>query len=283
MSTSPSTQRQLSCFTNSYGRFGPAACIQNIRRAGCEQVELAIKTAGVKSIFGEEPILSDQSKPGDLDSVRALLDQHDVSLSSCNITSGNPLDATVVDVTLAKLKLAHGLGVDLVVAGAGEASSKSERDTLYDHLRRIGDAAGELGITYCFETHPGLCINAEGMQQAMADLDHPHLRLNFDTGNILYYNAPVDVLAELRAVREWVRHVHLKDHNGVREDWHFPACGAAGSVDFAAIGQLLDEVGFFGPYSLEIEGIKDEPKLSMEETHTRVAASVTHLRSCGWD
>lgn len=273
----------ISCFTNSYGRFGPRAAIERLRSAGIAHLELAIKTHGVKSIFGEEPILTDRSTPGDVDAVRALLDEHGVRLSSCNITCGNPLDADVVAITQRKLELAAALGVSLVVAGAGEATSEPERSQLDDHLRRIGDFAGERGITYCFETHPGLCQNADGMLATMDQLAHPQFRLNFDTGNILFYNDGEDGLDELRRVVPFVRHVHLKDHNGRFEDWHFPALGRGGAVDFTAVREVLDDAEFDGPYSLEIEGIQGEPSLSLEQTHQRIVDSVAHLRACGFD
>lgn len=275
--------RTVSCFPNSYGRFGAAACIERVRSSGITHIELPIKTDGIPSIFGEQPILTDRSTPADVERVQALLARHQVQLASCNISSGNPLDEASVAVTLQKLKLAASLGVSLVVGGAGQADGAESRDRLIAHLKRIGDAAADVGIVYCFETHPGLCQNARTMLDTMSALDHLHLRINFDTGNILYYNAGADVLEELKQVRHWVRHVHLKDHNGVPEDWHFPACGAAGAVDFRGVRELLDEVGFAGPYSLEIEGIQGETPLTVEEHHQRVVDSVAWLRAQGYD
>lgn len=275
-------QRTISCFTNSYGRFGPREAIERVGSAGLRHVELAIKTEGVPSIFGEQPLLTDRSGPRDVEGVRSLLDANGVTLSSCNITSGNPLDAAVLEITRRKLQLAAELGVDCVVAGAGEAEGEQQRSKLLDHLRRIGDVAAERGITYCFETHPGICSGPEGMLRTMEELAHPRLRLNVDTGNLLFYNEGIDLPAAIRAVLPFVRHVHLKDHNGRPGDWHFPALGQGGAVDFVTVRELLDSAGFAGPYSLEIEGIQGEPPLSREETHERVEESVRHLRRCGY-
>ncbi len=275
--------RLISCFTNSYGRFGAPAAITYVRSAGIRHVELAIKTDGVPSLFGETPLLTDRSGAQEIDQVRRLLDKHDVSLSSCNITSGNPLDESVVSIAERKLAIAAELGVTLVVAGAGEAESDEQAATLFDHLTRIGDFAGERGITYCCETHPGLCRNAAGMLRAMELLDHPHLRLNFDTGNILYYNDGADVRSELEQVLPYVSHVHLKDHHGRAGEWYFPALGAGGAVDFAGIGESLHAIGYDGPCSLEIEGILGEPELTLEQTHRRIVDSTVHLRICGFD
>ena len=272
----------VSCLTNSYGRFGPIAAIEQIHDAGLSHLELNIKNHGVPSFFKETPLLTNGSTAADINRVKHLLKQHQVELSSCNITSGNPLDPEVVRSTKQKLDLAHQLGVSLVVGGAGEIEQESQRDTLYQHLKDIGDYAAEKGITYCFETHPGICVNAAGMLRTMQDLDHSHLKLNFDTGNINYYNEHADVVESLREVAPFVKHVHLKDSYCKFKDWHFIALGEAGGVDFRKIRSILDGQNFSGPYSLEIEGIEGEADPTLEEHHQRVKHSVLHLKECGF-
>jgi inosose dehydratase len=58
--------------------------------------------------------------------------------------------------------------------------------------------------------------------------------------------------------------------------------GAGGAVDFAHTKELLDEVGYTGPYSLEIEGIQGEPELSLADYQMRLAESLAHLKHCGF-
>ncbi|WP_417386650.1 sugar phosphate isomerase/epimerase family protein [Gimesia sp.] len=272
----------VSCLTNSYGRFGPIAAIEHIRDAGLSHIELNIKNHGVASFFKETPLLTNESTSDDIQRVKDLLAKHEVQLSSCNITSGNPLDPAIVATTKQKLDLAAQLGVRLVVGGAGEIEDESQRETLYQHLREIGDDAADKGITYCFETHPGICVNAAGMLRTMQDLDHPQLKLNFDTGNINYYNRHENVLESLHEVVEYVRHVHLKDSFCKYKDWHFTTLGEAGGIDFLQVRYILEDHNFEGPYSLEIEGIEGEPDPSLEEHHNRVKQSVVYLQECGF-
>ncbi len=196
---------QLSCLTNSYGRFGPFAALELLRETGIRFVELPIRTAGVPSFFKETPLLTDGSSPAEIDRALALIDGAGLKLGSCNITSGNPLETGVLELTLRKLDVAARLGVALVVSGGGEIQSETDWPVLIDHLRRIGDASAALGITYCCETHPGTCRNADGMLELMRRVDHPHVRLNFDTGNIFYYNEHPDLLGELRRVLPFVQ------------------------------------------------------------------------------
>jgi L-ribulose-5-phosphate 3-epimerase len=272
----------VSCFSNSYGRFGASGAIANLRAAGLEFLELPIRTDGVPSVFGDEPLLTDRSTADDRKRVDDLLAKERISVSSCNITSGNPLEQSVVDVTKRKLDLAAHFGVSVVVGGAGELPDEESRETLYRRLRTIGDHAAALGITYCFETHPGICVHHTGMLQTMRDLDHPHLKLNFDTGNILYFNEHLQCEIALAKVCQYVRHVHLKDHNGVTGEWYFPALGCGGEVDFLRVLQLLRDCGFSGPYSLEIEGIEGEGELPLQTYQERIVESVEHLRNCGY-
>ena len=144
----------ISCLTNSYGRYGPQAAIEMIRSAGLEYIELPIRTAGVESFFKETPLVTSASTLDDLNQVDRLLAQHNVKVSSCNISSGNPLEADVLEITKRKLDLASHFGVSLVVAGAGEAETPDDLQTLYDHLRQIGDHAATKNIQACDEESP---------------------------------------------------------------------------------------------------------------------------------
>jgi inosose dehydratase len=204
-------------------------------------------------------------------------------VSSCNVGGADLRTVEGVELTERRIRFARRwFGVPVVVSGAGQPTDATERRTVIDHLRRIGDTAAGLEMTVAFETHKGPTQNAVAMLALMAELDHPALRLNFDTGNIAYYNPGVNPADELERVAPWVRNVHLKDNRGGFEDWYFPALGAGGAVDFRRVRQILDDVGFAGPYTIEIEGIGGEPEPGLEVRQGRIAESVQHLRACGY-
>lgn len=273
----------ISCFTNSYGRFGAVGTIENLRAASLNAVELAIRTSGVVPFFKDEPLVTNNSTADELRQADELIAAHHVQISSCNITTGNPLERDVVELTKRKLEVAKHFNVSLVVGGAGEANNEQQRETLLNHLCELGDFAKTLGITYCFETHPGLCVSPQSMLETMTALNHSHLKLNFDTGNILYYNENADVEMALRMVCPHVAHVHLKDSRGQFNEWHFPALGQGGAIDFIAIKKIFDDYNYTGPYSLEIEGVQqNETDLPLEQYQQRIADSVTHLQKCGY-
>lgn len=274
----------ISCLTTSYGRHGAEACIASIRDAGLEHIELLIRTDGYVSRHGDPPLITHTSSLADLERIDRLLERHGVRVASCNVISGNPLDPAVVPIVERKIELASHFGVKLVVAEAGAVADDSQRETLYASLWRIGDCAAARGITICFETHPGVCGTHREMLRLMRDLDHPNLRLNFDTANLLFYNADFNSTVEvaLAKVCHLVKHVHLKDHTGEHGRRYFPALGCGGAVDFLRVYQILRDCGFQGPYSLEIAGIEGEPDLSLADQHRRVVESVAYLRMLGY-
>jgi len=79
-----------------------------------------------------------------------------------------------------------------------------------------------------------------------------------------------------------VKAIHLKDSRGRFGDWHFPALGRGGAVDFVRVLDILRSVRFAGPYTIEIGGIEGEGDLSLDQYHDRVKTSVTYLRSLGY-
>ncbi len=152
-------------------------------------------------------------------------------------------------------------------------------DTVYARLHEAGDVAASRGVTLVLETHPDLVTNAAVAQQTMLAVDHPNVRINFDTANVYFYNRSVDAVAELRQIMPYVASLHLKDTDGGYGSWHFPALGR-GVVRFREIFKILDDAGFSGPCTMEIEGIEDEVKTE-RLVCDRIAESVGFLRGLG--
>lgn len=152
-------------------------------------------------------------------------------------------------------------------------------DTVYGRLREAGDAAREGGVTLAIETHPDIAHNSDVWLATMRAVDHSHVRLNYDTANVYFYNERCDGLREIERVAETVAAVHVKDTNGLYRAWHFPALGR-GVVDFRGTFEALDRAGFRGPLTLEIEGIEGEEK-TPALLRERMAESVGFMRGLG--
>jgi sugar phosphate isomerase/epimerase len=153
------------------------------------------------------------------------------------------------------------------------------KEVAYERLRLAGDAARKHGVTIVLETHPDLGTNADAHLETMRRINHPNVRVNFDTGNITYYNQGLDAASELTKIIDYVAAVELKDHNGRFMDWNVPVAGK-GVVDFPAVLKVLEERRFQGPITIEAEGVKG---VEMDETQTKryIAESVGYIQSLG--
>jgi sugar phosphate isomerase/epimerase len=151
-----------------------------------------------------------------------------------------------------------------------------DKEVACARLRRAGEIARQHGVVLALETHPDLGTNGDVHRETMKRINHPNVRVNFDTGNITYYNKTADVVTELKKIIEYVATVELKDHGGRPMIWDFPALGR-GKIDFAGVLGVLKERGYSGPITIEVEGIEDQP-WDEAQTKQAVAESVAYLR-----
>jgi inosose dehydratase len=215
-------------------------------------------------------------KPDELDATGAALQRHGLCATSlhgdCDV--GRPDIATQI---AAQMPVFAALGTKIMFVSVKADDTPPE--TAFARLREAGDVVARHGVTLVLETHPDLVTNAQTALATMRGIDHPNVRINFDTANIYFYNQDVDGVEELRRIAPYVAAVHLKDTDGGYRHWHFPALGR-GVVRFPAVFKLLDECGFSGPCSLEIEGIEGESR-SERLVCDRVAESAGYLRGLG--
>ncbi len=249
----------LACRTASYGKFSESA-YGHLPTIGVHHVEI------------------DAPAPEEVGQVKARLEHHGLSASSLQCPVEIEADDADERLTPA-LEAANALGAGtlFVSVHAGELGKK----VAYERLHRVGVKAAEYGITVGMETHPDLITNAAVALETMRGVDHPNVRVNYDTANVHYYNRDVDHVDEMEKVIDYIGSMHLKDTDGRYKTWCFPTFGE-GIVDFKAVFDRLNAYGFSGPFTMEIEGVEGE-SLNEEETCRRVADSVAHLRNIGCD
>ncbi len=210
--------------------------------------------------------------PENVDSLKAELSKY--GLTAMSISGG--VDLTSDDGIKAFDRLLNGaisMGSKLIFASA-KASDDIPREVTYGRLKKVGDKAAEHGITVCLETHPILCHNGDVALKTMEGVNHNNIRINFDTANIYYYNENIDAVEELKKVAKYVGSVHLKDTDGTPRSFAFPPLGD-GVVNFPEIFRILNGVGFYGPFTFELESTK------REEMAAALEKSVNYLKRTG--
>lgn len=274
----------VSCFTNNYGAHGVRAAAEQIRATGINHLELALRGHNLGGlVIPEEVVVTEKADDATASEFVEFLKRLGVEVSGCNIGGGDMRTEEGLALSERRLRFAkRWFDVPVVISGASQPTNAEERQAVVRHLKQLGETGAEQGVVVALETHKGPTQNADAMLALMDEVAHPNIRLNFDTANIVYYNPGVDVLAELRRVAPLVRNMHLKDSRGLPEDWYFPALGEGGAIDFRAVREVLDGVGYNGAYTIEIEGIQGEPEPGLEGRQRRIKASVDHLRACGY-
>jgi len=277
-------RRIVGCYSNSFGPLGVRAAVEGIAEVGLRRVELALRGHDFGGlVIPESAVVTEATDGRTTAAFLDLLRSRRVEVSGCNVGGADLRTAEGFALTARRLRFARDrFGAAVAVTGAGQPGDPAERRAVVGHLRGLGALADEIGIDLAVETHKGPTQDADAMLALMAEVDHPRVRLNFDTGNIAYYNRGADPVAELDRVKHLVRSVHLKDNRGGFEDWYFPALGDGGTVDFRRVREVLDGIGFAGPYTIELEGIGGEPEPGLAARTDRVARSVEHLRACGY-
>ncbi|MBH0236459.1 sugar phosphate isomerase/epimerase family protein [Methylobrevis albus] len=125
---------------------------------------------------------------------------------------GDAADLEAATLDLCRLAAIWRAGRIRTFAGdrASAATTLPERRRITERLRSVCRIAGDHGVQLLVETHPDTLADCGASIRALlADVDHPALKLNFDT---LHVWEGGDDPAELHAaLRPHIAHYHLKN------------------------------------------------------------------------
>ena len=247
----------LACRLASYGKFGEAAW-SHLPELGVRHIFLNVPTED------EVPALQEQLKKHGL-STQVMRGSADLS------------QASSVDELARQLATCHRMGAEYMFLSPKHGDAP--REVAWERLQKVGPAAAEQNMIVALETHPDLGTNGDVHLETMKAIGHPNIRVNFDTGNITFYNHNTSAVEELKKIIDYVATVEFKDHNGGFETWVFPPLGQ-GIVDFPGVVEVLQAHHYQGPVTLEYEGVEG---VELDEAGTKAAirACVDYVRSLG--
>jgi inosose dehydratase len=204
--------------------------------------------------------------------------------------------AGVMDVVAPELDALAAAGADSLVLAADSGldgyDEHLELDgagwrALFDNLIRIGDAAGERGVTATLHPHVGTLVERAGDVERV--LDGSAIPLCLDTGHLLIGGTDPARLAAQAGER--VAHCHLKDvdraiaarvaagelgyADAVRQGLYRPL--GRGDVDLAAVVGALEARGYDGWYVMEQDTVLDAEPPAGAGPVADVAASLAYL------
>ena len=254
--------------------FSPFVAYRHVPRAGVRYVDVPASVSG--GYFAPE--LMDES------AIQQLLERQ-ASLGVSPVVVGayaDFLNPRHVAALLRRITFARSLGVKVVISDStrNRNPDRDEWRRMVNAMRYAGDFAADNGVRIGIETHVGLTHSGALVAGLLDDVDHPAVGVTYDTGNIYFYNDDVNPVEDIRRVANRVVAVHLKDTAGGKGDWAGFCDLGQGRVDFPAIVQALDGVGFSGPYMLELEATPGQDA-NRGDCLRSVERSIKYLRGIG--
>ncbi|OGV76711.1 MAG: hypothetical protein A3K19_18050 [Lentisphaerae bacterium RIFOXYB12_FULL_65_16] len=267
----------IEVFSPLLGSFGFDGTLDELKNVGLTNLDLNLG-AGLWSVAqpGEKPLeIPAKEIEKRAEGLKAQAAAKGVTLStvSCFVDFEKP---EMKETIKRCLKIGQVVGATTLVTGSGQDPAAA-----IPALKDLGRYADTCGLNIAMETHPPMGHNAVYSLWTLMDVKHPRIKLNYDTANIYYYNHKIDGEAELRKLIQHVGHLHIKDsRKGFHENF-FPALGD-GVIDLRKIFDILDEAGFKGNASIEIEGPAALGEAATPENIRKaLKRSVEHLAKVG--
>jgi 4-hydroxyphenylpyruvate dioxygenase len=157
-----------------------------------------------------------------------------------------------------KLAVMDELGVDTLLACSNvDPDGLDDHDLRAEQLHRVGELAGEHGVTVAFEALAwGRHVNRVGQAwRAVVDADHPSVTLAVDTFHMLSRGDDGTVLADVPGDRIGflqVADAPLLDMNVLEWSRHFRCFPGQGTLDVTGVVAATLAAGYRGPLSLEV-------------------------------
>ncbi len=260
-------ENALAGHTNSYHTYGFDEALEGIAEAGYTSVELSAVPG-----WTEHVVLNGT------EDVRKKVDSYGLEVVSLSAHS----DLTTREGTEHGVKAVHWAaeyGIPIVNTAVGGHASKEENEA--DFLANVGDiadAAESVGVVIGLEIHGDIMASGKQTLPLLEKIGRESIRVNYDTANVEFYSGDKAV-DDLPLIASYLVHVHLKDTSGGKGNWDFQALGT-GSVDFAQVLRILEEAGYDGPYSVELE-FSGEPWPPLGEVNEAMRISHEHLTGLG--
>ncbi len=264
-------QNILAGHTNSYHTYSLDESLNGIANAGFKYVELS----AVQGWTEHAPLGASDAQIAE---IKAKLDR--LGLRPASLSGHSDLTtAGGVEVGKKAVDLCQKFGITLLnTAIGGHYSEDEDKDAFMGHIHELADYAAERGIVIGLEVHGDIMATGKMSVPLIKEIGRDNVGINYDTANCVFYG-DVQAVDDLRYALPHLVHVHLKDKIGGARVWNFPGVGE-GEIDFGPILHILEESGYNGPLSVEIE-FSGEPWPSLAEVDRSMAISYQTLSSLG--
>ncbi len=236
-----------------------AACKTKLNVPFGDLVQLAVET-GYHAVCLRASAGGVQTPRDELEQMRSQVDEAGLTVSMVTADSDVPLNNSDGPNSLRgigpSLDVAEALGCDLI-----RVCLKTESDI--EHARRAADLAGERGIRLAHQCHTTtLFERVEQSLDVLAKIDRSNFGLIYEPANLMLCGEDYGV-ETLEKFKPFLMNVYVQNHAldtagpveletwclGPRQFRHIPIW-ETGGVDFEAVMQGLDEIGYEGHFTV---------------------------------
>ena len=279
----------LAFSTNAYTRHSLPEAVERISEHGYAGVEILDDTPHAYFPSFDET---------DARSLRETLDETGLAVSNVNantamgyyddappsaffepslINADDELRGWRVEYTKRAIDLAADVDAPAVCVATGRPlpgnPPETAREYLDESLGEVLDYAESKDVDVGIEFEPELLVECTDEVLELIDrLDRNSLGINLDVGHAAVYGEDLEETIHRSAGH--ITGIHLEDIVGGRRGKHYHRIPGEGDLDFGAIFDALDDIGYDGYATLELYTYPDEPDRAARESYEALAQYV---------
>jgi len=258
-------EQKVGATTSCYTGFDLDEALAGISKAGLKYAELSAMFVVCDS-KGDlaEHVIPENMNDDDIDTLKKKLRSY--SLLPMSISGHVDLiESDGVTALKRRIDLAKKIGAGIVNTKTGDPVSEKEVNIFYRNVQEIAEYTADENVLIGLETSGKYFNTAKKAVAILEKIRSDHIRLNYDTANVIYYE-DVRPEVDIEYGMDYLVHIHVKDKRGGKGEYDFPALGR-GTINFEKIFTILSKHNYKGPLSIEIEfdGKHHEPLNGVDE------------------
>lgn len=179
------------------------------------------------------------------------------------------------------IPFARVMGTRVFVISSGPIDTKNrrrQRATLLKRLTELAHVAENAGVTLALEPEPGLAVEStRELMQLIWRIESSALRVNLDIGHALLTDD--DAVKSIRQAARLIVHAHIDDMSGGVHKHLIPG---RGEIDLPAVMTAFLEIGFRGPFVVDLFDLDPAKAASPAMAEIRRALHIAQEKIAAW-